>query len=164
MVAVNSPDAFDHVERLAVWMPDAVNPSFAIEIHGVCNQRIYLPMPDRVSHPQRAEGRIVRSPVRKNLMANAVVLENHEDFPGRLNNLEWQRIKKNAREAHGNTGMEDGIIRFCKRNSIGSERGLGGFELRLGPRSHGRLVHGEFISPVAILNSNQPRMIVEPDA
>src|SRR5258708_38924455 len=63
MVAVDAPDVFDNAQRVAVRVADAVEPSLLVEIHRVGNQRISLPMPDRVAHPQSTERRVMSAAV-----------------------------------------------------------------------------------------------------
>src|ERR1700686_3102995 len=112
MVAVNPPDSLDNVESLAMRVPHAVEPSLVVEIHGVSNQGVSLPMPDRVAHPQGAEGRVMRAAVCKNLMPEGVPFEKQDDLAGRLNNLHRQWVKKNKREADWSAGVVKGIVCF----------------------------------------------------
>src|SRR5579864_6519474 len=93
-------------------MADTVQPGLVVEIHGVSYQRVSLPMPDRVAHPQRAESRIVRAAIRKNLMADGVVFEEQDDFAGRLNHLHRKWMKKNPRVAGRGAGVVNGVVRF----------------------------------------------------
>src|SRR5713101_375189 len=85
MVVVDPPDALDNVESVAVRVAHAVEPSFVVEIHGVNDQDVSLPMPNRVSHPQRTETGVMRAAVCKNLMPDGIVLEKNDDFAGHLN-------------------------------------------------------------------------------
>ena len=77
---IRPPDALNNVESVAVRVPDAIEPSLVVEIHSVGDQRVSLPMPNRVTHPQGPERRVMRAPVCKNLMADGVVLEEQDDF------------------------------------------------------------------------------------
>src|SRR5450759_4022450 len=97
-------------------------------------------MPNRIAHPQGTETRIVRAAVRKNLMADGVVFEKHDDFAGRLNDLHREWMENNPREAGWSTDVVNGIVRFRDGKRMSSEGGLGSFILRLAPHSHGRLI------------------------
>src|SRR6202051_3764358 len=102
----------------------------------------------------------MRAAVGKNLMPEGVPLEKHEYLAGSLDDLHRQWIKKNNRESDRRTGVVKRIACVHEGMSVRSERGLGGIVLRLSPSRHGRLLHGECISPVSLLNSNQPGMVV----
>ncbi len=49
-------------------VPHAIQPGLVVEIHCVRNERVTLPVPDRVAHPQRPEACVMLPPVRVNLM------------------------------------------------------------------------------------------------
>src|ERR1700686_3745058 len=112
MEMVRSPNALDYVQRAAVRVADAVQPCFLIEIYGVGDQGISLPMSDRVAHPQRAESRIMRSAIRVNRMADGVVFKKQDDFAGRLHHLHRERMKKDARVTRRSAGMVNRIVCF----------------------------------------------------
>src|ERR1700692_4025158 len=98
MVVVNPPDALDHVESFAVRVSHAVQLGLVVEIHGVRDQRLSLPMPDRVPHPQGTQSRVMLGAVRKYLMPEGVPLEKQDDLAGRLNDLHRQWVKISNRE------------------------------------------------------------------
>src|ERR1700681_1767012 len=112
MEIVRPPNALDYVQRAAVRMTDAVQPGFLIEIYGVGDQGISLPMSNRVAHPQRAESRIMRSAIRVNRMADGVVFKKQDDFARRLHHLHRERMKKDARIAGRSAGMVNRVVRF----------------------------------------------------
>src|SRR5579863_8142236 len=89
-------NALDYVQRATVRVADAVQPRFLIEIYGVGDQCISLPMSDRVAHPQRTESCIMRSAIRVNRVAHGIVFKKHDDFARRLHHLHRERMKKNA--------------------------------------------------------------------
>src|ERR1700689_5340624 len=99
MVMVDPTKTLDDVQRVAVRMSDAVNPGLVIEIHSVSDQRVSVPMPDRVAHPQRAESRVMRAAIRVNRMPQGVVLEKDDDFAGHLHNLHREGMKVNPRQS-----------------------------------------------------------------
>src|ERR1700676_3722396 len=75
MVMVHAADAFDNVQSVAVRVPDAVEPSLVVEIHGVGDQGVSLPMPNGVSHPRGTEIGIVWAAVREDLVPHGIPLE-----------------------------------------------------------------------------------------
>src|ERR1700681_3724974 len=102
-------------------------------------------MPNRVSHPRGAKTGVMLAAVRENLMPHGVILEQHDDLSGRLNNLQGEGVKENAREPGWITAMVNGVVRFRERIRMSSEGGPGGFVLRQAPSRHGKLLDGEFI-------------------
>src|SRR5580692_6588637 len=48
MVAIDAADSLDHVELIAVGMAHAIEPRLVIQIQGVRDQRVALPVPDRI--------------------------------------------------------------------------------------------------------------------
>src|SRR6266705_6128721 len=117
-------------------MPDAVEPSLVVEIHGVSDQGVSFPMPNRVSHPQGAESGVMRAAVSEDLMPRGVPLEKHDDLAGHLNNLHGEGMSKNPWEAGWTTIAINGVVCFRERKWMRSERGLGSFVLRLAPSGH----------------------------
>src|SRR5216683_4515759 len=109
MIVVDPSDALDDMEGLAVRVPQAVQPRLVVEIHGVGNQSISLPMTDRVAHPQRTESSVMHAAVSKNLMPERIELEKHDDLSRRLNNLHRQWVKKSNREADWSACVVKGI-------------------------------------------------------
>src|SRR6266566_1220541 len=93
-------------------MTHAVEPCFVIEIHGVGDQDVSLPMPNRVSHPRGAESGVMRAAICKNLMPDGVVLEKHDDFAVRLHDLHGEGMKINSWQAGRNTGVVERVVRF----------------------------------------------------
>src|ERR1700681_3637096 len=63
MVVVHPPDAFDNVQGVTVRVTHAVEPSLVVKIHGVSDQGVPLPMPNRISHPGGAESCVMRAAV-----------------------------------------------------------------------------------------------------
>src|SRR6266436_2683326 len=124
-------------------MTHAVEPRLVIKIHGVRDQDVSLPMPNRVSHPRGAESGVMRAAICKNLMPDGVVLEKHDDFAARLHNLHGERMKVNPWQARRNTGVVERVVSFREEIRLRSEGRLGGFVLRLAPAGHGRLLQGE---------------------
>src|ERR1700704_1238374 len=114
-------------------MTHAVEPCLVIEIHGVGDQDVSLPMPDRVTHPRGAESGVMRAAIGKDLMPDGVVLEKHDDFAGRLDDLHGEGMKINPWQARWNTGVVKGVVCFREGIRVGSEGRLGGFVLRLAP-------------------------------
>src|SRR5713226_4532654 len=103
MVVVDPPDALDNVESVAVRVAHAVEPSFVVEIHGVNNQDVSLPMTNRVSHPPRTETGVMRAAVCKDRMPYGIVREKNDDFTGHLSDLHGKGMKVNPRQAGWNT-------------------------------------------------------------
>src|ERR1700730_1759707 len=118
-------------------------------------------MPNRVSHPRGPQAGVMLAAVRKNLMAHGVILEEHDDLPGCLNNLHGEGVKKNPRETGWITAMVNRVVRFREGIGVRSEGGLGSFVLRLAPRRHGKLLDGELINPVLI--GSGWRMVLHPN-
>src|SRR6266446_10806041 len=114
-------------------MTHAVEPRFVIEIHGVSDQDVSLPMANRVSHLRGAESGVMRTAICKNLMPDGVVLEKHDDFAVRLNDLHGEGMKINSRQAGRNTSVVKGVGCFRERIRVRSKGRLGGFVLRLAP-------------------------------
>src|SRR5258708_3354792 len=102
--------------------------------------------------------------VGKNLMPDRVVLKEHDDFAGRLNDLHGKGMKINAWQAGRSTGVVKRIVCFRQWIRFGSERRLGGFVLRLAPSGHGRLLRGELINPVPLIGSDRAWAVIEPEA
>ena len=144
-------------------VPDAVEPSLVVEIHGVSDQGVSLPMPNRVSHPGGAESGVMRAAVREDLMPHGVPLEKHDDLAGNLSNLQWEWVKKNPREAGWTTVAKNGVVCFRERNRARSEGGLGSFVFRLAPSGHGRLFQVQLINPVPLLDGVRPGTVFHPD-
>src|ERR1700687_2349925 len=131
MEMVGPPDPLDKVKRFAVRVADAVQPGLVVEIHGVGDQRVSLPMPDRIAHPQGTESRVMLSAVRKYLMADRVIFKKHDDFARRLNHLHWEWMHNNPRVPGRSTGVVNRVIRFRERIGTSSEGGFGALVLRL---------------------------------
>jgi len=75
VIVVYAADAFDDVELVAVRMPDAIEPGLVVEIQGVGDENVTVPVSDRIEHQQRAESLIVLSPVGENLVPHGIPLE-----------------------------------------------------------------------------------------
>src|ERR1700693_59809 len=161
---VRPPDALDKVQCFAMRVADAVQPSLVVEIHSISDQRVSLPMSNRVAHPQGTETRIVRAAVCKNLMADGVVFKKQDDFAGRLNHLHREGIKNNPRVTGWSTGVVNRVVRFREGIRTSSEGGFGSLILRLAPSSHRRLFLVELIHPEPLHDSKRPCMVEHPDA
>src|SRR5271165_6779626 len=147
MVVIDPPEALDEVQSVAMWMTDAVQPGLIVEIYGVNDQRISLPVPDRVSHPHGAEAGVMRTSVRVNLTPQGVILEKHDDFARRLNKLQRERMNVSPRQAGRKTAMVNGVVCFREGIGVSAEGRFCGFVLRLAPGGHGRLFFVELINP-----------------
>src|SRR5882762_7936354 len=90
----------------------------------------------------------MRAAVRVNLTPQGVVLEEHDDLTGCLNNLQGERMNINSRQPGRKTTMVNGVVCFRERIRVSAERRLGSFVLRLAPGCHGRLFDVELIDPV----------------
>src|ERR1700680_1416017 len=109
---IRAPDSLDNVENIAVGVPDAIEPSLVVEIHSVGDQSVSLPMPNRVPHPQGPERSVMRRPVCKKRRANGGVLEEQDDFAGRLNDLHGKRMKINAWQAGRSASVVKRVVGF----------------------------------------------------
>src|SRR5882762_3554805 len=90
----------------------------------------------------------MRAAVRVNLTPQGVVLEEHDELAGRLNNLQGERMNINSRQPGRKTTMVNGVVCFRERIRVSAERRLGSIVLRLAPGCHGRLFDVELINPV----------------
>src|SRR6267143_6867994 len=144
-------------------MTHAVEPRLVIEIHGVGDQDVSLPMPNRVSHPRGAESSVMRAAICKNLMPDGVVLEKHDVFAVRLHDLHGERMKVNSWQAGRNTGVVERVVCFREGIRVRSEGRLGGFVLPLAPAGHGRLLQGELINPIPFPDGGWPGAVLHPD-
>src|SRR3984885_4450662 len=131
----------------AVGVSSAIQPGLVVETDRIYNQRVALPMTDRVPQPRGSESCIVLSPVGENLADEVVELEQHDHPAWHLHDLhrKWLQIQtghSGRKAAHGaeRSGI-DGVVRIFYR--AGSEGRLGGFESLFGPGSHGWLVLAE---------------------
>src|SRR6266542_4546486 len=99
---IHAVHAFSDVELLRMRMAGGVEPRLVVEAHRVDDQRISLPMADRVSHPIRIRIRGMAAPIQKDLtMAGSVVLEEHDEEGGSVNELigeERAGVGQSARE------------------------------------------------------------------
>src|SRR6267143_4555305 len=144
-------------------MTHAVEPRLVIEIHGVSHQDVPLPMPDRVSHPRGAVSGVMRTAIGKDLMPDGVVLEKHDDFAVRLNDLHGEGMKINPWQAWRNTSVVKGVVCFREGIRVRSKGRLGGFVLRLAPAGHGRFFQGELINPIPFPDSGGPGTGLHPN-
>jgi len=105
-VVPDERDAFHHMRAGAVEIPLIVQPGPAVAIGGVDHQRIALPVPPRVLHPQPNVFSEVRTPVRGNDALGMVLFEKHRDIcrTRRLNDpklhdphLAWHAPQKTPR-------------------------------------------------------------------
>src|SRR6266853_1382888 len=162
VVVIDPPEALYDVQSVAVRVTYPVKPGFIVEIYCVDDQRISLPVPDRVSHPRRAEAGVMRAAVRVNLTPQRVVLEEHNELAGCLNNLQGERMNINSRQPGRKTSMVNGIVCFRERMRVSAERRPGSFVLRLAPGCHGRLFDVELINP--IYQPSGRRAVFHPDS
>src|ERR1700680_5110340 len=163
MVMVRPPYPLDEVKRLAVRVADAVQPSLVVEIHGVRNQCVSLPMSNRVAHPQGTETRIVRAAVRENLVADGVVFKKQNHFAGGLDNLHREWMKNHPWVAGWSTGVVNRVVRFREGIGTSSEGGLGCLILRLAPSGHQRFFLIKLIHPEPLHDRKRPCMVEHPD-
>ncbi len=105
----------------------------------------------------------MRTAICKNLMPDGVVLEKHDDFAVRLNDLHGEWMKVNPWQAGWNTGVVERVVCFRERIRVRSKGRLGGFVLRLAPAGHGRLLQGELINPIPFPDSGGPGAVLHPD-
>src|SRR5580704_1301350 len=126
MEVVGPPDALDEVQGVAVRVAHAVQPGLVVEIYRVGDQRVSLPMPDRIAHPQGAKSFVMLAAVCKNLMAHGIVLEKHDHLAGRLNDLHRKGMHDNTRVTWGSTCMVNRVVRFREGIGTSSEGGFGG--------------------------------------
>src|SRR3981189_1185502 len=104
----------------------------------------------------------MRAAVRVNLTPQGVVLEEHDDLAGCLNNFQGEGVNINSRQPGRKTTMVNGVVCFRERIRMSAEGRLGSFVLRLAPGCHGRLFDVELINPV-----EQPsgrRAVCHPDS
>src|SRR5579863_10712858 len=123
MVAVDPANALDDVKLIAVRMADAVEPGLVVEIYGVGDKRVSLPMADGVPHPQRAKARVVLAPVGKDLMTDGVIFKKHDHFMGSLDHLHREGMQEDARIARRRAGVIDRIVRLREGKGMSSEGG-----------------------------------------
>src|ERR1700740_1604773 len=90
----------------------------------------------------------MRPAVCEDLPPLGVVLEEHDDFAGYLNDLDGHGVKKNTWYPRWKTTVVNRIVRFREGNTMRPKRRLCGFVLRFAPCGHGRFLQIELIDPV----------------
>src|ERR1700680_1958367 len=96
---VDTTKALDHVKSFAVRKALHVQPSLVVETDRVDDQRIAIPVADRISHPGWTKILRVLPAIGVDLSNEMVVLEQHQNSSARLNDLEWKGNEQNPRNA-----------------------------------------------------------------
>src|ERR1700722_10455384 len=86
-----------------------IEPAFFRECDGVHNERVTLPLADRVAHPRGRGILRMASPVGPDLAPFVLALEEHESSFRRLENFKWLRKKQNARDS-GWIAFQNGVV------------------------------------------------------
>jgi hypothetical protein len=91
-------------------VPYAVEPGLIVEVYGINDKRIALPMPDRISHPRGTESGIMHTAIRENLTPQGIVFEEHQYLAWDLKDLQRRGLKENTWHAGRNAAPVNGII------------------------------------------------------
>src|SRR6185503_3932177 len=92
---IGAPDPLGDVQHLAVRI-DA-NPALVVVADGVNDERVAVPLADRVSNPARIGIGRVRTAVEEDLPEPAAVFEEHDEQRGRLDGLRHERPDRRGR-------------------------------------------------------------------
>src|SRR5258706_14715281 len=115
-VMVYAPHAFHNVQFLAVWMAVVIEPGFIVESDGVNDERISLPLSDRIAHPCGRQILGMLPAVREDLADEVMVLKQHDHLARALQDFHWlASYQINAWHA-GRKTVDDRVIRFRQSN------------------------------------------------
>src|SRR4051794_21618271 len=86
-ITVDTPEAFHDVERIGVRMPESIETSLVVEVEGVHDQGVSLPLANRISQPCGSQILVMLAPIRIDLAHMMIELEDLQHPAGNLNDL-----------------------------------------------------------------------------
>src|SRR6266850_6086753 len=133
-VVVNAPDAFNKVHGVAVWITFPIECGLVVKTDRIGNERISLPLANRVAHPQRAQLFVMRAPVCVDSAHEVIELEEHDHLTWNLDDLHWKVEKIDPRHTRWKA-TENRITQYGAWAGT-AEYGIGRLKFRLCPRRH----------------------------
>src|SRR3981189_774831 len=131
-VMANAGYALDKVHGVAVWITFPIERGFVVKTDCIGNERISLPLANRVAHPQWAHFFVMRAPVCVDPTHEVIELEEHDHLTRNLDDLHWKVEKIDPRHTRWKA-TENWITQYGAWAGT-AKYGIGRLKFRLCPR------------------------------